>query len=72
MFLGLRMTSGISRERFLQNFGIPVEKVYGTVIQKYETMGMLKMQGDRIFLSRSGIHVSNWILADFLDESALE
>ncbi len=66
MFLGLRMTEGISRKRFLENFGEPVEAVYGEILEKYASLGFLEISGDRIFLSREGIGVSNWIFADFL------
>ncbi|MGI6095845.1 MAG: radical SAM family heme chaperone HemW [Lachnospiraceae bacterium] len=66
MFLGLRMTDGISGSRFYQLYGKTVEEVYGPVIDKYETMGFLGRAGDRIFLSRAGISVSNVILSEFL------
>ena len=29
-------------------------------------IGMLEQKGDRIYLSRKGIHVSNGVMADFL------
>lgn len=66
MFLGLRMTRGISRMDFAQIFGCPVEDIYGSVIEKYKAMGMLEEKKDRIFLSRPGIHVSNQIMSEFL------
>lgn len=66
MFLGLRMTEGISKAAFLDTFGISVENVYGEVLEKYKRQGMLLEENGRIFLSRVGIHVSNVIMADFL------
>ena len=69
MFLGLRMTDGISRTSFYETFGKFPEEVYESVFRKYEKLGMLKREGDRIFLTRPGISVSNVILADFLLDS---
>ena len=66
MFLGLRMTKGISKADFQKCFGCTIESVYGEVLEKYESMGLLLEQDGRIFLSRKGIHVSNSIMAEFL------
>ena len=66
MFLGLRMTKGISKADFQRCFGCTIESVYGEVLEKYESMGLLLEQDGRIFLSREGIHVSNSIMAEFL------
>lgn len=66
MFLGLRMTKGISKADFQKCFGCTIESVYGEVVEKYESMGLLLEQDGRIFLSREGIHVSNSIMAEFL------
>ena len=66
MFLGLRMTNGISKKEFQEYFGTSVENIYGEILEKYKKAGMLIEEQDRIFLSRPGIHVSNSIMADFL------
>ena len=66
MFLGLRMTRGVSKSEFQEYFGAGIEKIYGEILEKYKKQGMLVEQGDRIFLSRAGIHVSNTVMADFL------
>lgn len=66
MFLGLRMTKGISRADFQRCFGCTIESVYGEVLEKYESMELLLEKDGRIFLSREGIHVSNSIMAEFL------
>ena len=66
MFLGLRMTKGISKADFQKCFVCTIESVYGEVLEKYESMGLLLEQDGRIFLSREGIHVSNSIMAEFL------
>ena len=66
MFLGLRMTEGVSKAEFQEYFGIAIEKIYGKVLEKYKHQGLLVEKEDRIFLSRAGIHVSNVVMADFL------
>ena len=66
MFLGLRMTKGISRGEFREAFGCTVESIYGLVLEKYKNMALLVEKDGRIFLSRKGIHVSNSIISEFL------
>lgn len=68
MFLGLRMTEGVSKAEFLEGFGVPIENVYGKVLDKYKSMGLLEEKEGRIFLTREGIHVSNGVMAEFLLE----
>lgn len=68
MFLGLRMTKGVSKAEFLESFGTPIESVYGNVLDKYKSVGLLEEKEGRIFLTRAGIHVSNGVMAEFLLE----
>lgn len=68
MFLGLRMTKGVSKAEFLECFGVPIESVYGNVLDKYKSVGLLEETEGRIFLTRAGIHVSNGVMAEFLQE----
>lgn len=66
MFLGLRMTKGVSEAEFSKNFGKTMHSVYGPVLEKYSRMHLLQEENGRVFLTRTGISVSNVILADFL------
>ena len=66
MYLGLRMTEGISEIDFEQNFGQKLENIYGSVLQKYKETGFLEKTGTNWRFTRKGIHVSNHILAEFL------
>ncbi len=66
IFLGLRMTDGISEETFLQQFGQKPEAVYADVLKRYTDSGHLRRSAGRIFLTQKGIAVSNVIMADFL------
>ena len=66
MFLGLRMTKGVSKKDFQEYFGTSIEKIYGEVLEKYKNQGLLLEEDGRVCLSRAGIHVSNAVMADFL------
>lgn len=68
MFLGLRMTEGISRTRFRQKFGLEPEGVYGEELQNFQRQGLLEQKEGRIFLTEAGIAVSNYVLSGFLLE----
>ena len=65
LFLGLRMTEGVSKSRFAECFGVPMEEVYGQVLQKNEADGLLE-NGERVFLTERGRDVSNYVMAQFL------
>ena len=66
MFLGLRMTQGISTAEFEEQFGKEIHAVYGGVLKKYKAVHLLREHSGRLALTRDGISVSNVILADFL------
>ena len=66
MFLGFRMTEGISEKKFEENFDVRLMDVYGDILQKYEETGFVEHIETKWRLTRKGIHVSNHILADFL------
>ncbi|MBR3397937.1 MAG: oxygen-independent coproporphyrinogen III oxidase [Lachnospiraceae bacterium] len=66
LILGLRMTEGISAEEFTSRFGRDLTEEYGRPMEKYLSLGLIKKENDRIFLSEEGIFVSNTIFADLL------
>ncbi len=68
MFLGLRMTEGVSETGFYKRFDVPMEEVYGEVLEKYRSMGFMEKNKDLWRFTRQGIHVSNQILSDFLQD----
>lgn len=72
MFLGLRMTKGVSRKEFERIFNKDMYEVYGPVINKYVDEGFMESVGDRVFLTDAGIDVSNIILSDFLLDSCYQ
>lgn len=66
MFLGLRMTEGITRERFSQVFGIPIDGVYLDVLEKLKKEALIDMREGKIALTEKGADISNYVLARFL------
>ena len=68
MFLGLRMMKGVSKEKFYDEFGMKMDEIYGDVLEKWEKTGHLKVMDDNVFLTDSGIDISNAIFTDFLIE----
>lgn len=66
MFLGLRKTDGISCRKFRENFGKPVEEVYGRQIRRFLSLELIAQEGDRLFLTERGTDVSNVVFAEFI------
>lgn len=67
MFLGLRMTDGISEKEFEEIFGRNLPERYRRILEKYTAEGFVEYRNGRWAFSRKGIHVSNQILAEFLE-----
>lgn len=65
MFLGLRLMEGVSKDAFFDCFGISMEEVYGEVIKKNVSDSLLK-DGERLCLTKKGVDVSNYVMAQFL------
>lgn len=66
MFLGLRMTKGVSASSFHKKFNRSIYEVYGQVIDRYVSSGHLVNNKGIISFTKKGLDVSNSILADFL------
>ncbi len=65
MFLGLRLTQGVSRQAFAQKFGVTVEDVYGKVLEKLEQEKLIHTD-DFICLTSYGTDISNYVMSQFL------
>lgn len=65
MFLGLRKTQGISKTEFNECFGRDYMQIYGTVHAKMLKQGLLEEKEDRVYLSKRGIDVSNYVMGEF-------
>ena len=66
MFLGLRMMEGVSAAVFAEKFGIPMEQVYGPVMEQMVQNGLLVIKDGRAALTEWGIDVSNYVMSSFL------
>lgn len=66
LFLGLRMIKGVCSEEFFKQFGVSLESVYGTVLEKLIKEELLEQEKSGYRLSDFGIDVSNYVLAQFL------
>lgn len=66
VFLGLRKTTGISCREFRENFGKPIEEIYGRQLRRFLTLELMKKEGDRLFLTERGLDVSNTVSAEFM------
>ena len=68
MFLGLRMTEGVSDIDFAARFGVKIRSIYGPKVDRLIENGLLREEGSRIFLTDWGIDISNYVLSEFLLE----
>ena len=66
MFLGLRLTEGVSEAQFRKRFGHPVDEVYGPVLARHTDGGLLERTGDRIRLTEKGLDLANYVMSDFI------
>lgn len=66
MFLGLRMTAGVSILEFEKRFGCRLYDRYGEQISKLEQQKLVARDGDYLKLTDVGIDVSNYVLSEFL------
>lgn len=66
-FLGLRKIEGVSKEMFRKCFGKSVEEVYGENISKLCRQKLLIVENDRIYLTKQGIDISNYVFGELLD-----
>lgn len=73
MFLGLRMTEGVSERDFEDRFGQRLADIYGGVIQANLRDGLLEWQcgeehgnARRLALTERGLDICNYVMAQFL------
>lgn len=66
MFLGLRLTDGISKNEFTRRFGKSFDDVYGPVATELAADGLLLQEGDNVRLTARGLDLNNYASAKFL------
>ena len=66
MFMGLRMSEGVSEDIFKRRFSKSIYDVYGNEINELKSEGLLLSDKGRLFLSDRGIDVSNQVFEKFI------
>ena len=70
MFLGLRMTEGVTEQDFRQSFGLELMDVYGETVKDLTAKGLLTVEREngrtKIALTSRGTDISNAVLSEFL------
>ncbi len=66
MFLGFRMTEGIEKSRFYQSFGLTVDFIYHSVLEKLKADGLLIETPTKLYLTEQGMDLNNYVAAQFL------
>ena len=66
MYLGLRKTAGISKNKFHKFFGKEIGEVYGSIIKRLEEDELIISKEDNLMLTHRGMDISNYVLSEFL------
>ena len=67
-YVGLRMTAGVSLSEFERRFGISAKEVYPGLMETFVKEKAARCEGDRFVLTDYGLDVSNYIMAQFLQD----
>ena len=67
-YVGLRMTAGVSLPEFERWFGVSAKDVYPGLMEMFGEEKAAVFQGDRFVLTDYGLDVSNYIMAQFLQD----
>ena len=66
MFLGLRLSKGVSISGFYDTFGKSIYEIYGEEIERHVKSGLIIESEDSLKLSDRGIDISNFVLSSFI------
>lgn len=66
MFLGLRMSAGVSGSEFMERFGRNMWNVYGEVLGRLEENCLIEVESPCVRLTDFGVDISNYVLSEFL------
>ena len=66
MYLGLRKTAGISKNKFHKFFCKEIGEVYGSIIKRLEEDELIISKEDNLMLTHRGMDISNYVLSEFL------
>jgi oxygen-independent coproporphyrinogen III oxidase len=66
MFLGLRLTNGINKQRFKERFAVCAEDVYLQELSEFVSQGLVINDKDNIKLTMKGVEFSNQVFVKLL------
>lgn len=66
MMLNLRRAQGIEKEHFFKKFGRTIESLWSSAIKKYTSLGLMKENEKRLFLTPEGFLQSNQIIVEMI------
>jgi oxygen-independent coproporphyrinogen III oxidase len=66
LFMGLRLTAGVSLDVFRVRYGVDIWRRYGDALAAFIQDGCLQKQGDRLWLTRRGMLLANEVMAVFV------
>jgi len=67
IMMGLRLTKdGLNRESFTTRFGEDFVDMYAETVARFEKMGLLAVETDRVHLTNSGRLLSNMVIREFV------
>lgn len=69
MFLGLRKIAGVSKQHFIEKFGMPIEQLFAGHIEKLEKEGLIVNTENVLKLTYDGRFVGNEVFQQFLLDS---
>lgn len=68
MFLGMRMTRGVSEAEFARRFDCSMESVYGDILKRQEADDLIIRKNNCVQLTDKGLDISNYVFCDYLLE----
>ncbi len=66
MFLGLRLTKGVSRHEFNEKFGVDMFEVFDRQIKRNMMLKLMEYNSPYLRLTEKGLDLSNMVMSDFL------
>nr|WP_031341801.1 radical SAM family heme chaperone HemW [Ruminiclostridium papyrosolvens] len=66
MFLGLRLTKGVTGKEFFQRFNQNLFTKYTDSFEKLENKGLIEIAGDSVKLTRLGFDLANQVFVEFV------
>ena len=68
MILGLRLLSGVNKDRFRKVFNTDVDVLFKTKLNKLEKLGLVETNEKNIRLTKKGLDLANQVFVEFLDK----